>query len=114
MPETYPIEVGVGYGSEATYEPRVLRAKFGDGFAQTAGDGIQPFNEEYRFVYTDWPDEHLDTIEKFLRERNGVESFLWTPPGHDDATLWLQIGKVTRKPTGFKTGSMSFTVERIW
>lgn len=58
---------------------RTLEARFGDGYTQTAADGI---NNKVQ----SWPLEFVGTEQKiaeivaFLDRHGGYRSFLWTPP----------------------------------
>jgi len=58
---------------------RVLTAQFGDGYKQTAGEGIN-------HTVQSWPVQfvgsaaHITAIRDFLRAHGGVKPFWWTPP----------------------------------
>jgi phage-related protein len=61
--------------------PRVNIAQFGDGYEARSADGL---NTRPRKLTLDWPNLEVgdkNTILNFLRDRNGVEAFNWTPPG---------------------------------
>lgn len=68
------------FGAAANYEPRVRTAQFGDGYQQRVGDGINTDRDKWdlRFVMRD--DTETAAILAFLKARNGVEAFDWTPP----------------------------------
>jgi phage-related protein len=61
--------------------PRVLRADYGDGYTQRAGDGINNDPEMWRVIFVNIDDAVGDAIEAFLKARGGHEYFLWTAPG---------------------------------
>ncbi len=58
---------------------RTLEAKFGDGYTQTAADGINSKVQSWplEFVGTE---QKIGEIAAFLDRHGGFRSFLWTPP----------------------------------
>lgn len=62
-----------------TVSYRVLKAQFGDGYAQTAADGINNKSQT-------WPLQfrgalaNIAPIRDFLDALSGYQAFLWTPP----------------------------------
>ena len=62
-----------------TVSHRGLKAQFGDGYAQIAGDGINTKSES-------WPLEfrgraaQIRLIREFLDRHGSSQSFTWTPP----------------------------------
>ncbi len=66
-------------GATESVEPRVSSAKFGDGYEQRVGDGINTRPRTWSLNFTG-PTVRTDEIAAFLEARNGVESFDWTPP----------------------------------
>jgi len=68
------------FGAQAAYKPRVRVTKFGDGYEQRVGDGIniRPASWPLKFAMRD--DTERTGILAFLEARNGVEAFDWTPP----------------------------------
>lgn len=58
---------------------RRLVAKFGDGYSQVAGDGINPISESWPVQIVGGREEIKAAIA-FLKRHTGVRSFLWTPP----------------------------------
>jgi phage-related protein len=61
---------------------RIRKAQFGDGYAQVAGDGINPVIRTWDLTFTG-PREFIDDIIKFLESHQGVKSFQWRPPSGD-------------------------------
>lgn len=82
-------------------EPRVLEAKFGEGYTGRSGDGINHMSK----VYTDllWENvtrEEADAITGFFEARAGIEAFRWTPPdtgveGCYRCTRWHRARRTT-------------------
>lgn len=65
---------------QLSVKPRVLEAKFGDGYSQRTGDGINIRPREWRLTFNTRTDAEMAPIVAFLEARNGIESFDWTPP----------------------------------
>lgn len=66
-------------GAQLSEQPRVLESKFGDGYVQTAPDGLNPISQQWRLPFRGVSREAGDAIVAFLRARGGVEYFQWTP-----------------------------------
>lgn len=58
---------------------RTLEAKFGDGYTQTAADGINNKVESWPLEFVG-PEARIAEIVAFLDRHGGYRSFLWTPP----------------------------------
>jgi phage-related protein len=70
----------VDWSPQAEIAPRVLEAKFGDGYQQRTADGINTSQRMFQLQFKNRSDTERDAIIAFLEARNGVESFDWTPP----------------------------------
>ena len=68
------------YSSDKTVKPRVIRANFGDGYSQRTADGINNAPEVWSVIFVR-SIATIDSIETFLADKEGAESFDWTPPG---------------------------------
>lgn len=75
-------------GASRQVEARVLKASFGDGYAQRAADGINTLNDRYDLTWENIDRSEAETILAFLEARGGYESFTWTPPGGATALKW--------------------------
>lgn len=65
-----------------TRQPRVRVARFGDGYEQRTGDGINNSPKSWSLTFTR-PTAEADAILDFLVARNGSEAFDWTDPDGD-------------------------------
>lgn len=61
-------------------EPRVLVAQFGDGYAQRRPNGINTQDEIWSLTFNNRTAAVAQAIDDFLKARNGVDVFVWTPP----------------------------------
>ena len=66
--------------------PRVLTAKFGDGYEQRVADGINTLNEEYSLNFKTRTKEEIDDIVAFLDTKAGVTKFTFTLPDSNNTT----------------------------
>lgn len=58
---------------------RTLKAQFGDGYQQTAPDGINNKVENWPLTF-EGTSAKIAPIKAFLESKQGTQSFLWTPP----------------------------------
>ena len=105
---TFTPALAPSYGSNFDKEPRVLMAKFGDGYTQRAGDGININPVKGTLIFDSLTVDQADDIEEFLDARRAVEAFLYTLP-RDASPRKLRCPKWSRKP--IQPGSDSITME---
>lgn len=67
-------------GVQVSPERRVLSVQFGDGYEQTADDGINTDTSSYTVTWTDVPKDTGDTIYAFLDRHLKHPPFLFTLP----------------------------------
>ena len=78
MTETFTWAPRIGPTGSVSF--RTLDAKFGDGYAQVAGDGINARAESWPVTFQGSAAK-IAAIRAFLDRHGGTRSFLWTPPG---------------------------------
>jgi phage-related protein len=68
--------------TEASYalEPKIVKAQFGDGYAQRRPAGINTQACIWSIRMKNIDAVTAGDVVKFLSDRNGVEVFNWTPP----------------------------------
>lgn len=90
---------------------RVLKAQFGDGYQQTAADGINNESQSWPLQFRGKAAK-ITPIRDFLRARQGYQSFFWTPPlgvqGFYKCTSW------TLKPMGAGIYELAATFEQVF
>lgn len=99
------------YGSKKRIQPRVLQARFGDGYSQRVADGINTQLRSWTVSFNDRSKTEADAIEAFLIARNGVESFDWTDPD-GRASKWL-CSQWERDPTKGPYSTISCAFEEV-
>lgn len=70
-------------------EPRVRRTQFGDGYMQRQADGLNSLLQSWQIRHTEIDNDAADEIVAFLRARNGVEAFEYTPLWETTARLYI-------------------------
>ena len=66
--------------------PRVLTAKFGDGYEQRAVDGINNLAETYTLTFKTRPKADIDDIVAFLDSKQNFTKFTLTLPDTNNTT----------------------------
>jgi len=69
------------YGSSNKKAPRIIMAKFGDGYEQRLGDGINNDPDTWTLHFKGRSDTDADSIESFFHGQGAWDSFTWTPIG---------------------------------
>ena len=69
-----------------TSTPRILTAKFGDGYEQRIADGINVLNETYSLTFRNRTKEEIDDIVAFLDTKQNVTKFTLTLPDSNNTT----------------------------
>ncbi len=102
------------YGSAMQVIPRVLTAKFGDGYSQRAADGLNTLLRKWTVLFNNRSQTDCDAIEAFLVAQGGCLAFNWTPPT-GVAGLWICSlpNGWTRTPQTGPLASISCTFEEV-
>ena len=81
MPSTYTFEPAFdpSYPYEDSRAPRLLKAKYGDGYIERAGDGINIQPRELSLTWDNLMDNELASTIGFFEDRKGYQSFWWVP-----------------------------------
>lgn len=86
---------------------RTLGVKFGDGYAQTVGDGINNAVQSWPLKFSGFESKVL-SIRDFLRRHAGYRPFLWSPP-LDGPKLFTATGlKLVPKGGGYYELTVTF------
>ena len=93
-------------------QPRVLLGKFGDGYEQRVGDGINLRPRKWSLTFNTRTDAEMSPILAFLRARNGVEAFDWTDP--DGVAGKFVCRSWTRLPVRYGINNLSAVFEEVF
>ena len=114
MPQALPLTTYIAQGSTVTYRNRVLQAKFGDGYDQTAPDGINNIVADWSIRY-----DNLTTSEKttLLTALNAVGSWdylTWTPPGETSKKFKVTKDGYSVAPISGDLWTVSFNLTQVF
>ena len=94
-------------------EPRVLAARFGDGYEQRQPDGINTIDQQWDLNFEQVDNDIADDIVDFLRARGGWEAFDWTPKWGTVA-IRVKCPRWTRSPDGESLSRISARFEQVY
>jgi phage-related protein len=89
MPDTLelPTNVAISVGSGVEETARILKAQFGNSYAQRSGDGLNNISSVYSVSFENLTRAEANFIVDFFRDQGGYKGFYWTPPGQTQK-LW--------------------------
>ena len=70
-------------GLKLNQKPRVLTAKYGDGYEQRTSLGINIEEETWNLSWANRPTTQANKIIKFFEDQQGVTAFDWYPVGYE-------------------------------
>lgn len=105
---------GVAQGASKDITPRVLSAKFGDGYEQRVGDGINIRPRMWSITLQSKSVATINAAEAFLEARAdlGNEAFNWTPPS-GAAGVWV-CKSWRRSDDTYSTSTLTATFEEVF
>jgi len=77
------VNINPDKGMRGSQKPRILIAKYGDGYEQRTGAGIHTEEEEWDLTWTNRTTNEGNKIIKFLEDQGGVTAFDWYPTGYE-------------------------------
>lgn len=89
-------------------EFRTRSARFGDGYEQVSGDGLNPEQETWTLTFGGMADE-VEPILAFVRRHGGWKSFIWTNPRGALGLFRCAGYRDQNKPGGVVSLSITFT-----
>lgn len=98
------------YGAQRKHKPRMLESRFGDGYAQRTGEGINNDPQVWDLVFAKLPPATADAVMSFLSARGGYEAFDWTNP--DGATLRYVCKEFNRTYDAYGGHTVTATFEQ--
>ena len=75
-------------GLQTETQARILRAEFGDGYAQRGADGLNGKRRTVSLTWRGLTTQQHDEIDAFFAARGGHEAFTWIIPGETVARKW--------------------------
>ena len=99
------------YDATKTVTPMVKVIKFGDGYEQRQGTGINRQPRTYALIFKRAKGE-IDAIDAFLRERGAIEAFQYNHFGQSAGVFVCR--EWTRTDTSFSVHSLSATFDEVF
>lgn len=81
MPTAMPLPDRISQGATKRVKQRILSARFGDGYFQTAPDGINSVYEEWDIMWENLTASERGTVTTALLTVAATDYLTWTPPG---------------------------------
>lgn len=104
-------------GLTRTSTPRVLVARFGDGYEQRIADGINSIDESFNVTFNNRTKEEIDDITGYLGSLNGTTAFSYTIPDSNnggETTIKVVCGTFTQNYSYDDFYSASATFRRVY
>lgn len=104
------------YQSPKNTEFRLLRNKFGDGYEQRIGDGINNEEESWDLVFNSVDSSTAETMDLYLKSKKSGESFVWTPNYLNPSSEKFKVicTKYKINPVGYNIYDISLTFDRVF
>lgn len=77
------------YPASSERTPRVKSVRFGDGYEQRIGDGLNTLLPSWSLSFSFRETAEIDALEAFLITHAGVHNFTWTPPRSTTAGRYI-------------------------
>lgn len=100
-------------GSNDNSKFRVLEASFGDGYTQSAGDGINTKEQTIQLQWTRLSVTNADAIRAFFDGLGGYQSFDYTLP-NDSTALKFKCKQYNRTWGDGNLQNITATLERVY
>ena len=97
-------------GAKRSTKAAVLKAKFGDGYEQRVGDGINSISESWDLSFSTRTKTEILAISAFLAAQKGVTGFTWVTPRGE--TLKFQCDTWSESYTNDFNDSLTATFTR--
>lgn len=108
-----PSQVPDASGSSGSHQYRILKANFGDGYEQRAGDGINTKQSEYTLSWSRLTQAEAEAIEQFFDGQSGFLSFDYTLPGESSAKKFV-CEKFSKPYESGNLMGMTATIRRVY
>ena len=100
-------------GSSDNSKYRILEAKFGDGYTQAAGDGINTKEQTIQLVWSDLSVTDVDAIIAFFDTQGGYTAFDYTLP-NDSSALKFKCKQYKKSWAKGNLQNINATLERVY
>lgn len=111
--ETFRPPVHPSFNSTKSVQPRILKARFGDGYNQRVADGLNALPQTWDLRWNTLTAAQVDEIEAFLTVTAGYKAFLWTPLDRTQPLKFI-VESWTRTPVDGRSWSFSAKFSEVF
>jgi phage-related protein len=109
---SWPANIPISYESQSKSTPRIMIAKFGDGYEQRSPDWINNLPREIS-IKVDQTRDIVQQLQQFLASTKGSQAFLYTPYDDTQGTFVADQGwQVTEK--GYDYALLEVTIREVF
>jgi len=101
------------YSSPVGFEPRVLKAGFGDGYSQRTEDGLNANPEAWELSFQELTDAETQTLLDFFGGLKGVSNFTWQHKFASASKKYL-CSKWNAVPAGDNDNSVTASIVEVF
>ncbi len=113
MPTALPLTDLISQGSTRKRKFRVLKAQFGDGYLQTAPDGVNHQIDQWNLIFANLTLTDRATLWSAIETVGASDYLTWTPPG-DTAKKWKIVSEISESPQSGDIYTISFDVMEVF
>jgi phage-related protein len=113
MPAALPLSSLISQATQGKTTFKVLEVKYGNGYTQRAGDGINNNQGTWNIEYDLLTSSELSTVVTAFDTAAGVDYFTWQAPGDATSKKWL-VKEYSRSPRAGDLYSVSAALEQVF
>lgn len=116
----YLPSIEISYSSGFETSPNITEYKFGDGYSQSVGNGINHMPENISVSYVNRSQRDMETLIAFFRARGGTDYFMFIPPPYKTASgvsnppRKFKCTKWSKNPSSGVTWNINCTFEEVF
>lgn len=117
MTDTFSPPMEPDQGASKDYTFKTLKAEFGGGYAQRAVDGPNATRLSLSLTWSSLTPTQASEIEDFILDKQGVESFYYTPPRDSTALKFIcdtDKGNFKRAYSNVGTDTITLTLTQVF
>jgi phage-related protein len=114
MPSALPLTTFISPESARKRSFKTKRAEFGNGYAQSAPDGINNVKDVWNITYELLTDTNRGTLTSVLNTVQTWDYLTWTAPGDSTSKRWLMTSDGYTEKTSGVYWTVSFTLEQTY
>lgn len=111
MPQALPLTNMISQESTRTRRYKTKKAEFGNGYAQTAPDGINNAKDSWNVVYPNLTSAERTTLLAALDAVQSWDYLTWTAPGDGSSKKW-KLAEGWSESTNGSHYTITFTLEQ--